>query len=286
MLTLDLSSKASQQVDLTGAELAGAVEAMKEEGFVVLAGVVNPEHLDMVCERMLEDTAAVLSQQDPAINFVSGHLQQDPPPFPPYLFPDVLCNRYVIRVTRELLGLGVHNSLYSGNVNLPGSQEQPVHVDEGQLWPRLHTAHPPARIIVNVCLVDVDARNGSTELWPGTHADTTISKASDSLRIPVPLLEARRASVPPLRADTRKGDVLLRDARLWHRGTANNGSQPRPMLAMVHSPSWLGTITTLRFPKDTERLLANPDLVTVATFEEGPIDYLRTEKLYVEATHR
>ena len=41
---------------------------------------------------------------------------------------------------------GAFNDYLSGNTNVPGSGLQPVHVDDGQLWPDLNVAHPPARL--------------------------------------------------------------------------------------------------------------------------------------------
>lgn len=35
-----------------------------------------------------------------------------------------------------------------------------------------------------------------------------------------------------------KGSVVVRDLRLWHAGIANPGTDPRIMLAFVHTPSW------------------------------------------------
>ncbi len=43
------------------------------------------------------------------------------------------------------------------------------------------------------------------------------------------------ASVKPL---MKVGDVLMRDARVWHRGTPSNGSRSRPNMALVYSRGW------------------------------------------------
>lgn len=37
---------------------------------------------------------------------------------------------------------------------------------------------------------------------------------------------------------TPAGSVLVRDARMWHRGTPNRSTEKRSMLAMVFSRSW------------------------------------------------
>ena len=48
-----------------------------------------------------------------------GNVQQDPPPFPPYLFRDVLLNDMVIAVTTAVLGTPVKNTMYGGNTAMP-----------------------------------------------------------------------------------------------------------------------------------------------------------------------
>ena len=59
--------------------------------------------------------------------------------------------------------------------------------------------------------------NGITELWPGTHLDTSKSVQDRDIKIPSDLLESRRAEVPPIQPRVRKGAALIRDVRLWHR---------------------------------------------------------------------
>ena len=78
---------------------------------------------------MLADVAAILALDDVPYQFNDGHLQQDPPPFPPYLFRDVLLNDLVVEITRFILGEGVKNSSYSGNTCLPNKTQQPLHVE-------------------------------------------------------------------------------------------------------------------------------------------------------------
>jgi hypothetical protein len=258
--------------------LARARRALEEQGMVVLGGVVSVAHLEMLRERMMQDLEHILARPDRPDNFRPGNVQQDPPPFPPYLFEDVLANPIVAAISHDLLGPKAHNDFYSGNTNLPGSQEQPVHVDEGQLWPNLETAHPCSGILVQVCLVETSEHNGAIELWPGTHRETLMHRQSKSLQIPPERIEARRAIAPPVRGSTRLGDILLRDARLWHRGTSNYSDAPRHMLAMMHRPSWFRP-TAVEFRRDAEEFLAALPLKTTAVFKDE-VDYLHHWRPY------
>ena len=219
------------------AALQTAVAALQDDGFVVIDDVVDHDHLDRLQERMSADLDTVLAQPVVPHNFVWGNVQQSPPPDAGVVFRDVMANPFVCQVTRAVLGSGAFNDCLTGNTNVPSSGLQPVHVDDGQLWPHLSVAPPPARLVVNVPLSDVTDRNGAIELWPGTHHDTHMV-LGNSIRVPEELVAARRAVRPPLRGFTRKGAVLIRDMRLWHRGTANHSAAPRFMIAMIHSVAW------------------------------------------------
>jgi ectoine hydroxylase-related dioxygenase (phytanoyl-CoA dioxygenase family) len=85
-------------------------------------------------------------------------------------------------------------------------------------------------------LVDVEIANGALELWPGTQHDVRSGdRVHDGLLVPDDWLNARRAEVPPVRVPLPKGALLLRDGRLWHRGTTNTTPHARPMVAMVYA---------------------------------------------------
>lgn len=256
-----------------------AVDAIRRDGLVVLKDVVDPAHLDILQERMLEDLTDLRERKDAPYNWNTGNVQQDPPPFPPYLFPDVLLNDMVVAVTEAVLGKGVKNFFYSGNTAVTSDQRQPVHADTGQLWPDLEVAHPAVQLVVNVPLVDVSPENGSTEIWPGTHLDTTVSMATD-IKVPLDVLERRRAEVPPFQPVMTQGSILIRDIRLWHAGMPNRTAAPRPMIAMIHAPQWLNTGNPLRFPKGTEDFFKHSRLRTCARFVDGPIDHINAPQAY------
>ena len=261
-------------------QLQAAVRALREDGLVVLNDVIDRSHLAMLRERMLDDLQAILDRDDAPYNFNTGNVQQDPPPFPPYLFRDVLLNDAVVAVTRAMLGPGLKNSFYSGNTALPGGQKQPVHPDVGQLWPNLEVATPPFAFVVNVPLVDMTPANGSTELWPGTHRDTTMCAQDGDIKVPETALARRQEIRPPVQPSVRCGSALVRDIRLWHRGMPNRTETPRPMIAMIHWISWWGGAEPVPFPKGTEEFFHHPELKTNARFVDGPIDYLRHNQAY------
>ncbi len=264
---------------MTAEHLAEALYALQTEGFVVLKDIVETAHLDILREKMLADVDAILAREDAPYNFNIGNVQQDPPPFPPYLFKDILVNEMVIAVTRALLGAGVKNAYYSGNTCLKSDKRQPPHADVGHLWAHMPVATPAFGVVVNVPVVDMDARNGSTEIWPGSHLDTTVS-IDGSISVPTEVVEERRRKAPPFQPAVRRGSVLIRDIRLWHAGMPNHTDTPRPMIAMIHWARWWEISEPLRFPRGTELFFQHPVLRTQATFVEGPIDYIHHNEAY------
>lgn len=276
----EISTGERNRHELKRTHVVEAVRAVREDGFAILHQAVDPAHIEALRERMLADVAEVLALDEVPYQFNDGHLQQDPPPFPPYLFSDVLVNDFVVEITREVLGEGVKNAFYSGNTCLPNTTRQPLHVDGGQLWPDLDSATPAYGLVVNVPVVDATPENGSTELWPGTHLDTTRAMGDGDIKLTPEAQTHLRAGINPLQPSVPAGSVLIRDIRLWHRGMPNRTATPRPMIAMIHWPRWWHVGKPLVFPRGTEGIFQHSELSTVARFVEGPIDYIGRNSKY------
>jgi ectoine hydroxylase-related dioxygenase (phytanoyl-CoA dioxygenase family) len=256
---------------ISPARVSQAVEAIRVDGYVVLEDVVSHAHLDILRERMDEDSRKLIDAEKwGGAGQIKGHLQQGPPPFAPYIFADIVANPFVVQVTRELLGEGLYNSFYNGNTNSPGSGTQPLHRDSGHLWPAQKVAHPTASVVVNISPMDVTEENGAVELWPGTHLELTPATG----RVDEETEAVRRRVTPPIRGCAKKGSALIRDIRLWHRGVPNPSDQPRHMIAMIHNIRWLQRGKPLKFGKGCEAAFAGSDLDPNAEFTGEPIDYL------------
>lgn len=271
-MELAISSSERSAEQLSAANLQRAVQAVLSDGYVILRDVVDLDHLDSLLPRMTADSKRLIaSQKWGGAGRLPGHLQQAPPPLAPFVFRDIVANPFAVQVTHSILGEGVYNRFYNGNTNCPGSQMQPLHADAAPLWPNLRTAHPPASLVVNVSLVDVTEDNGSTELWPGTH----LLSLGGARRVDPETEAQRRVEVPPVRANTAKGSLIIRDARLWHRGMPNLSNQIRHMLAMVHNIHWLARPDRLWFDNRCQaEFPQDGPLDHNAQFTEHPLDYL------------
>ena len=250
-----------------------AITALEADGFVVISDVVDHAHLDRLRERMTHDLDKIRALPVVPHNFVWGNIQQNPPPNARLVFRDVVANPFVCQVTRALLGSGAFNDYLSGNSNIPGSGMQPVHVDDGQLWPHLTAAHPPARLVVNVALDDTTEENGAIELWPGTHLDTRLAIGND-LKVAKEHLAARQAVRGPLLGATSKGSVLIRDMRLWHRGTPNHSAATRFMVAMIHSVAWYRRTRRFELEETCAPLFAGCPIENAIPLVANPKDHL------------
>ncbi len=266
--------------EMSETHLNQAVRAIREEGYLILSDVISHTHLNLLHEKMNADLHTLMTASVLPVNFVKGHLQQDPPPFAPYVFRDVVANPWVMQISRQVLGEGGFNSCYTGNTNCPGSGTQPVHVDYGQLWPGLETAHPAVSLVINVAPMEVTEHNGSIELWPGSHLDTSVAMADATIKVEDRLVEARREIVPPVRGNTKKGSVLIRDMRLWHRGMPNHSDRPRQMIAMVHHIHWFRRNRRVRFNKGCEAAFENCQMDPNVEFTDEPIDYIFRNQPY------
>ena len=171
--------------------------------------------------------------------------------------------------------------MYSGNTALPHSTgRQPVHADMGQLWPNLEVAHPAYALVVNVLPVDVSPTNGSTEIWPGSHLDTSVVLQDGDIKVSPERLEQQRQVAPGFQYSARAGSVVIRDMRMWHAGMPNHTAQPRPMIAMIHYVSWWGGLPPLEFSAGSEPYLEHPELGQVVRYTQAEPDYTHRNEAY------
>jgi ectoine hydroxylase-related dioxygenase (phytanoyl-CoA dioxygenase family) len=267
---VDPSPAERRRGTLSGAHRRQVLDAMRRDGVLVLDQVVDHAPLDALKTRMDRDSLELLTFCDSVGGNPRdrGHLQQGPPPFAPYVFPEYVANPIVCDALRVILGAGAYCEFYNGNTNCPDSTYQQLHLDAMHPPSSDGVAAPTSAVVVNVVPQDVDEHNGAVELWPGTHAIVVPTPVPDDA------IAARRAESAPVRGVFRKGDVLLRDSLLWHRGVPNPSDDYRHMIAMVFVAQHKPRGRPIVFARDCEVLLANAPLQFNATFTDEPIDYL------------
>ncbi|KAH7395262.1 hypothetical protein DE146DRAFT_102375 [Phaeosphaeria sp. MPI-PUGE-AT-0046c] len=235
-----------------------AVRAIARDGLVVLENMVDHVTLDSLNVKMVEDAYKLQASKDSPFNYNKGNIQQDPPLTKDWFSEKIYTNSIVTQVTSTVLGPRPSLRFISGNTALPPTEDsppasQPTHNDADFDHPSI-----PFAMVVNVPLVTMEEENGSTEVWLGTHAGTTIADQDGahgdraSGRIKKLLLEARREVRPPSQPLVKKGSIIVRDLRLWHGGKPNLTDKPRVMLAMIHFASWYRNQMTVELAEDLQ----------------------------------
>lgn len=264
---------------LSKRSMQSALEALHHDGIVMLEDVISSDLLDSLNERMCKDTRTLIERgEDGPFNYNLGNLQQSPPYEIEHFSPEIFFNPLATNLTTSFLGGRPTMSFISSNAAVKAEQGQPVHCDADFDHPNI-----PFAAVVNVGLIDMEPKNGSTELWLGTHKNASIDDQQGahgeraSGRIKEDLLEQRRITRKPIQPYVKKGSLLVRDLRLWHAGMPNKTEEIRIMLAMIHFAPWYRQRMTLNLPKSLETLFekqTKSGLNIPATFEQDYIDHL------------
>ena len=254
-------------------ETERAALAIDEDGCVILKGAIPTQPLAALRRRMDRDTHDLLRfcETIGGNPRQAGHLQQGPPPFADYVFPEVAMNPAVNSVARAVYGERPRLTFYNGNTNCPGSVRQHLHMDGRHSTKPDEPVAPTTGMVVNIPPGPADLSNGAIELWPGSHR---VGVFENHNGVPSRMEEQRRAVRGPVNPRTEPGDVLLRDVRVWHRGVPNPSDRPRHMIALILSKPSGESRYRLKFAKGCEDALEGRDADANAEYVDGPIDYL------------
>jgi len=248
-------------------------EAIDNQGYALVSGLVSQETRDLLLPSILEDVKMVRSSGEltPHEQHTGvGHLQLGLRRYAPYVRADLAANPLIESVVAEVLGPGAWLGFYNGNVNCPGSTTQPLHFDrpyswktkeeaeaDGQSWPP-----PTTTLSCSVALADITVDTGATEIFPGSQRETEVATwTTNRLKERPDLIEAWG---PPARMEIPAGAVCFRDPRMWHRGVPNHSDRPRAMLGLTYHSArgnhWRGRVVHDVPAQDQEQLDRNPDL--------------------------
>jgi hypothetical protein len=265
--------------DLLATDAEDAAARVAELGLAVIPARVPASLVARLRAQVLADVDYVRSRPELASPVShAGHIVTRLPARGDLLFREVLLDDLVLSVCAALFGPWPRCRLetYQCNVNLPGSEDQALHADMGQLWPGLGAPPPPHALIVNIPLVDVDERNGAIEVWPRSHHNRRIWVGGTQW-VDYLSSQVQRTTARPLRLATPAGSLILRDGRLWHRGRSNPSPAPRPMVALVYAVPWIRMgFDSFRLPRAAELLLRDPRIELNAEFVDGDFDYRGT----------
>ncbi|KAF2430034.1 hypothetical protein EJ08DRAFT_589763 [Tothia fuscella] len=229
-----------------------ATRAIHRYGLVVIENAIKPEALDHLNKKMIEDAYHLQAKKDSPFNYNRGNIQQEPPLTKEYWDGMIYTHPIVSQGTSSVLGPFPRLNFISGNTALPpnpgsSSTSQLTHSDSD-------FDHPdcPLALVVNVPLVTMTPKNGSTEIWLGTQCyDVSVQEGANSDRasgrIKTEILEERRKIRAPCQPIIPRGSIIIRDQRQWHNGRPNLTKIPRVMLAFIHFTPWYRNTMQIEF---------------------------------------
>lgn len=227
-------------------EFTRSLRELQVNGYTVLNDSLAGETLSRLQTSFRAHLDAALIAEDARTLKVTGPSRYNVhiPLEGPFLDPELVANPLVMDLARSLLDGDVTCCYYGADTALPGSKYQPAHSDEPPLFPGLPVTLPPVGVILDVPLVDFTSENGPLEVWNhGTHLIPDAGLIPKER--PVDNADARSSPNQQLAEDLPShpvlitaGSFLLRDSRIWHRGTANVSDEARPMLAVVYCRPW------------------------------------------------
>lgn len=202
------------------------VERLRINGWVVLEERLPSDLVDRMRQRF-DELLAERAAAGPT-NRGASRFQMVLPFEPPFADPLLYEHPRVMEILEALMGPDLICTYFASDTPLPGSDYQRVHADTRLLFPEAQLSLPCYGAVLNVPLVDATEENGSLELWPGgTHMAPHRRDMEE--------LASRMVSA---RANMPAGSLLLRDLRVWHRGTPNRSSRSRPHVALVYNRPW------------------------------------------------
>ena len=195
----------------------GAAEVL-DQGYTVLPDLLEPDLVEQVRVAFMPllERHVAAAPTNRGVNRYQMYV-----PFePPFNSLDLIANPRVLAIVDLVLGADAECTYLASDTPLPGADYQHGHMDSTVLFPGFDAPLPPYALGFNVPLVDVDADNGPLECWPG--GEHSAAAEAD----------------PPLRLTVPAGTGVVRDTRMWHRGSPNRSDAPRPMLALLYNRPW------------------------------------------------
>ncbi|MFD1677923.1 phytanoyl-CoA dioxygenase family protein [Alicyclobacillus fodiniaquatilis] len=237
-----------------------AVNLVRVNGYVVLEKVLPDEKISALhsafcegLENFIRKRGTEIYETAKGFNEGTNHLGLFLPFAEPFNDSLVIEHPFALAIVDKILGEDCNMTLFSSNTTLPGGRKcQPVHADYGSYFGDLcHVALPITELVYNIPLVDVNERNAPMEIWPGgTH------QLPDNMYGPRGVdIEALAAHMQSVKVHMPAGSILIRDARMWHRGTINHSSEPRPNIALMFSAR--RQTENIQIPQETYDNLSN-----------------------------
>ena len=188
----------------------------KKNGYIQLPNKINNKDFDILCDQIIFETNKFYSENLDKIKNLGGYLTGNLELLPDKKFTDiwnVLCNKDFENTFEDIIGkkLSDFNIKCSGNIVLPNKGYQHYHTD-GPLKSN--------KIILNLAIHEIDLNNAPTQIIPGTH-----NRDIKYWKFYLNEIFNKKIFIK-----MKKGDVIIRNHSIWHRGTKNRSKNLRILL--------------------------------------------------------
>ena len=224
---MQLSAEELSSQTLKPETLQAAVQAVRVNGYVIFESVLPRELVQSLHGTFMRVLEGHVARTDP--NRGANRYQMHLPFMAPFIDPAVISHPFTLALVDELLGKDAICHYFASDTPLPGSEYQRVHADIALLFPETLLSLPAYTLVLNIPLVDFTEENGPLEIWPG---GTHLMPGGINIQELAPTMHSERVLMPA-------GSLLIRDLRMWHRGTPNRSTAPRPNMALIYSRPWL-----------------------------------------------
>jgi ectoine hydroxylase-related dioxygenase (phytanoyl-CoA dioxygenase family) len=209
--------------------LQNAVNQVRANGYVVLESVLSADFVETLRADYMQIYDEALKTA-PEKTFGNKHYRLYLPFRPPFTDDRIINSPFALPVFEALLGPEMVCHYFATNTCAPGSDYQPVHADTFNLYPEHQVVVPPFMMVLNIPLVDTTEENGPMDMWSG--GSHLMNVPRDQIATLAETMHKEPGTMPA-------GSIMIRDGRMWHRGTRNQSNAPRPNIAIVYTRPWL-----------------------------------------------
>ncbi|WP_165822565.1 phytanoyl-CoA dioxygenase family protein [Paenibacillus montanisoli] len=214
-----------------------AVQLIQVNGYVLIEEVLPRTQVDQLNRRIGDYLEGFMAKHQFSLEegFHNGtnHIGMYLPFEKPFCDESIIAHPFVTDIVEQILGDDCLLTYFASNTSMPkGTTSQHVHADMGaRFGDRCNANLPITHLVVNYPLVDVTEENGPMEVWPGgthLHPDRYYNTKTVDKSVLAEHMLSFKALMPA-------GSIMIRDDRMWHRGTPNRSDQPRPNIALIYT---------------------------------------------------
>ena len=189
----------------------------EKNGYIIKNILANNDNFKNISAKFKNELAEILKKKDHYHlgGYKSGNLNISPGEYGKEILSilnKLNFQKYFNFLTRE--NINNYKIIYGGNLNFKNSKNQFFHTD-GSWNPRM--------IVLNIATTEINFDNGPLEVIEKSHKKNLsyLNFLFKSF-----LLKKKKIKL-------KFGDILIREHRLWHRGTKNKSKNHREMLGII-----------------------------------------------------